>query len=440
MMKLGLFMHSGGHHIAAWRAPGVADSATLSLPHHIDIAQAGERGCFDFLFTADTNAIFYGDDLQKLGRTTETLRLEPITLLSALAAVTDHIGLICTATTTYLDPFHVARQFASLDHLSQGRAGWNLVTSSAPAEAANFSHDTHPDYAYRYARAAEFADVVMGLWDSWEDDAVIENREDGIFYDPDKLHRLDHRGKHFSVRGPLTIHRSPQGRPVIVQAGQSEEGRALAALTAEVIFTVQQSFDDARAFYTDIKSRAAAAGRTPDEILVMPGLLPVIGRTRQEAEEKLAEINALIHPDIGIDRLSNILGIDLSDYPLDGPLPDIPPGKEQQGRQKVVIDLARRGDMTISQLYMAVTGVRGHRVLCGTAEQIANSMEEWIDGGAADGFNIMSLTYPSELDEFVDQVIPILQQRGRFRTEYEGRTLRENLGLPLPANRWTKAR
>lgn len=440
MMKLGLFMHSGGHHIAAWRAPGVADSATLSLQHHIEIAQAGERGCFDFLFTADTNAIFYGDDLQKLRRTTETLRLEPITLLSALAAVTRHIGLICTATTTYLDPFHIARQFASLDHLSQGRAGWNLVTSSAPAEAANFSHDAHPDYGYRYARAAEFADVVMGLWDSWEDDAVIENRKDGIFYDPDKLHRLDHRGEHFSVRGPLTIHRSPQGRPVIVQAGQSEEGRALAARTAEVIFTVQQSFEDARAFYTDIKSRAAAAGRAPGEILVMPGLLPVIGRTRQEAEEKLAEINALIHPDVGIDRLSNILGVDLSDYPLDGPLPDIPPGKEQQGRQKVVIDLARRGGMTISQLYMAVTGVRGHRVLCGTAEEIADSMEEWVDGGAADGFNIMSLTYPSELDEFVDQVIPFLQQRGQFRTEYEGRTLRENLGLAIPHNRWTEAR
>lgn len=440
MMKLGLFMHSGGHHIAAWRAPGVAASATLSLQHHVEIAQAGERGRFDFLFTADTNAIFYGDDLQKLRRTTETLRLEPITLLSALAAVTNHIGLICTATTTYLDPFHVGRQFASLDHLSQGRAGWNLVTSSAPAEAANFSHDAHPDYAYRYARAAEFADVVMGLWDSWEDDAVIENREDGIFYDPDKLHRLDHRGEHFSVRGPLTIHRSPQGRPVIVQAGQSEEGRTLAAQTAEVIFTVQQSVDEARTFYTDIKARAAAAGRAPGEILVMPGLLPVIGKTRQEAEEKLAEINALIHPDVGIDRLSNILGVDLSGYPLDGPLPKIPPGKEQQGRQKVVIDLARRTDMTISQLYMAVTGVRGHRVLCGTAAEIADSMEEWVDGGAADGFNIMSLTYPSELDEFVDQVIPVLQQRGLYRTEYEGRTLRENLGLPVPANRWTEAR
>jgi N-acetyl-S-(2-succino)cysteine monooxygenase len=439
-MKLGLFMHSGGHHIAAWRAPGVADGSTLSLQHHIEIAQAGERGCFDFLFTADTNAVFFGDDLQKLRRTAETLRLEPITLLSALAAVTEHIGLICTATTTYLDPFHVARQFSSLDHLSQGRAGWNLVTSSAPAEAANFSHDAHPDYTYRYERAAEFAKVVMGLWDSWEDDAVTENREDGIFYDPDKLHRLDHRGEHFSVRGPLTIHRSPQGRPVIVQAGQSEQGRALAAETAEVIFTVQQSFEDAQAFYADIKSRAAAAGRAPGEILVMPGLLPVIGKTRQEAEEKLADINALIHPEVGIDRLSNILGVDLSDYPLDGPLPEIPPGTEQQGRQKVVIDLARRTGMTISELYMAVTGVRGHRVVCGTAVEIADSMAAWVDGGAADGFNIMSLTYPTELDDFVDQVIPILQQRGLFRTEYEGSTLRENLGLPVPGNRWTEAR
>jgi alkanesulfonate monooxygenase len=351
--------------------------------------------------------------------------------------VTKHIGLICTATTTYLDPFHVARQFASLDQISGGRAGWNLVTSSAPSEAANFSHDAHPDYAYRYERAAEFAQVVLGLWDSWEDDAIIEDPDSGTFYDPEKLHRLNHTGKHFSVRGPLTILRSPQGRPVIVQAGQSDQGRDLAAKTAEVIFTVQQHFDDARSFYADIKSRAGSFGRAPGEILVMPGMLPIVGKTRAEAEEKLRRINALIHPELGLDRLSNILGIDLSGLPLDGPLPEIPPATEQQGRQKVVIDLARRHNMSISQLYQEVTGVRGHRVLCGTADEIADSMEEWVAGGAADGFNIMSLTYPEELNDFVDQVIPILQQRGLFRTKYESRLLRENLGLPIPANAWT---
>ena len=433
-------MMGEGHHVAAWRDPDVPKGTTLDIRHFAETARIGERGLFDFIFLADTNAIFFSDDLDQLRRTSAPLRIEPLTLLSAIAMVTDHIGLICTATTTYLDPFHVARQFASLDQISSGRAGWNLVTSSAPAEAANFSHDAHPDYTYRYERAAEFAKVVLGLWDSWEDDALIEDRDTGEFYDPNKLHRLDHKGKHFSVRGPLTMKRSPQGRPIIVQAGQSEQGRELAAETAEVIFTVQQDFDEARAFYADIKSRAAKFGREPGEINVMPGLLPVIGKTRRDAEEKLERLNSLIHPELGLTRLSGMVGMDLSPFPLDGPLPDIPPSQEQQGRQKVVIDLAQRENLSIRQLYQKITGVRGHRVLCGTADEIADSMEQWVRGGAADGFNIMSLTYPGELDEFVDQVIPILQRRGLFRTEYESRILRENLGLAIPENRWTKAR
>ncbi len=437
MMKLGLFMLGGGHHIAAWRDPSAQKGAALDIQHYVEIAQIGERGLFDFIFTADTNAFFYGDDIYKLRRTPETLRLEPLTLLSSLAMVTKNIGLICTATTTYLDPFHVARQFASLDRISGGRAGWNLVTSSAPAEAQNFSVDAHPKPFDRYEKAAEFARVVVGLWDSWEDDAVIEDKLSGEFYDPEKLHRLNHKGKYFSVRGPLTIERSPQGRPIIVQAGQSELGRALAAETAEVIFTVQQNVDDARAFYSDVKTRAAAFGRSANEINVMPGLLPIVGKTRREAEEKLRAINTLIHPEVGIDRLSNILGIDLSDYPLDGPLPEIPQGAEQQGRQKIVVEVARRHNLTISQLYKAVTGVRGHRTFCGTAEEIADSMQEWVDGGAADGFNIMSLTYPDELNEFVNQVVPILQDRNVFRKKYESELLRENLGLPIPNNSQT---
>jgi len=440
MMKLGLFMMGEGHHVAAWRDSDARCNSSQDIRHYVEVAQTGERGRFDFLFTADTNAIFYGDDLVQLRRTTSTLRLEPLTLLSALAMATEHIGLICTATTTYLDPFHVARMFASLDQISGGRAGWNLVTSSAPAEALNFSYDAHPEYLHRYERAAEFAQVVMGLWDSWEEDGILEDRESGEFYDPDRLHRLNHKGKHFSVRGPLTIQRSPQGRPIIVQAGQSEQGRELAAETAEVIFTVQQDFDEARTFYADIKSRAEKFGRSPDNINVMPGMLPVIGKTRRDAEEKLERINSLIHPELGLTRLSNILGMDLSPFPLDGPLPDIPPSAEQQGRQKVVVDLARRENLTIRQLYQRITGVRGHRILCGTADEIADSMEQWFRDGAADGFNIMSLTYPEGLNDFVGQVIPILQRRGLFRTEYESRKLRENLGLAIPENRWTAAR
>lgn len=440
MMHLGLFVLGDGHHIAAWRDPTTDLGANQDIAHYVRIAQIGERGRFDFLFLADTNAFFYGDDLNTMRRTSDLLRLEPLTLLSYVAAVTDHIGLICTATTTYLEPFHVSRLFASLDKISGGRAGWNLVTSSAPAEALNFSHQEHPGADERYDRAGEFVDVVLGLWDSWEDDAIVADRQSGIYFDPQRVHRLDHRGKHFSVRGPLSLQRSPQGRPVIVQAGQSSPGRDLAARTAEVVFTVQQDLGEAQDFYADIKRRAAAFGREPASIKVMPGLLPVVGATRQAAEERLARIQSLIDPEIGLARLSAMVGADLSGYPEDGPLPEIAPSVEQQGRQKVLIDLARRENLTIRELYQRVTGVRVHRVLCGTAEDIADSMEEWCSAGAADGFVIMSLTYPVELELFVEQVVPLLQHRGLFRKDYQSRTLRGNLGLPVPVNRWTRDR
>ena len=436
MMHLGLFLSGDGHHIAAWRDPAARRGANLDVRHYVELAKIAERACFDFLFTADTNAVFYGDDPEQWRRTTSALRLEPLTLLSALAMATDHIGLICTATTTYLEPFHVARLFASLDQISGGRAGWNLVTSSAPAEALNFSRDAHPAYEDRYERAAEFLEVVTGLWDSWEDDAIIEDVEEGIYFDPAKLHRLNHTGKHFSVRGPLTTGRSPQGRPVIVQAGQSDMGRQLAAETAEIVFTVQQDFEEACAFHADVKARAKSFGRAPDAVKIMPGLLPVIGPTRQAAEEKLDRIQSLIHPELGLARLSAIVGMDLSDYPPDGPLPDVPPGVEQQGRQQIVISLARRENLTIRQLYQRITGVRAHRVLCGTAGEIAESMEAWFRGGAADGFNVMALTFPDGLDDFVTHVVPLLQDRGLVRTAYDSPTLRGNLGLTIPANRW----
>ncbi len=440
MKKLGLFLHGPGQHIAAWRDPAVDPGAGMSLQHYVQLAQLGERALFDFVFNADTQATFGPDDLDVWKRNTVGQRIEPLTLLGALAAVTRHIGLVATATTTYLEPFHVARIFASLDQLSEGRSGWNLVTSSAPAEALNFSHAAHAPHGDRYDRASEFVQVVLGLWDTWEDDAFVMDKAAGLFFDPAKLHMLNHRGKHFSVRGPLMISRSPQGRPVIVHAGQSEAGRALAAQSAEVVFSVEQSVEKAREFYADLKSRAARHGRSPESIKIMPGVQAVIGRSKAEAEDKYERLQSLIHPELGVAYLSEMLGADISGHPLDGPLPDVPLTNSQQGRQKVIIELARRENLTIRQLYKKVAGTRAHRTICGTASDIADSLEHWYKTGAADGFNILSLTYPDGFADFTDQVVPELQRRKLFRTAYEGRTLRENLGLPRPANRFAEAK
>lgn len=439
MMKLGLFFEGCGHHIAAWRDPDVDAHAKQSLAHYVEIARLAERGKFDLLFTADTNATFGPDDVEAWTRTTAASRLEPITLLGALAAVTSRIGLVATATTTYFEPFHVARFFASLDQISGGRAGWNLVTSAAAAEAYNFGRESHAGHADRYMRAREFAKVVLGLWDSWEDHAVIADKANGLYLDRDKLHFLNHKGQHFAVRGPLTVHRSPQGRPVIVQAGQSEDGRELAAETAEVIFTVQQDLAAGREFYNDVKRRAAAYGRPPEAIKVMPGVMTVIGQTRAEAEDKYSRLQDLISPEIGIKMLSTYLGVDLSRHSLDGPVPEPTYTNQEVGRVKVMVDLARRENLTIRQLYKRVVGQRAHRVVIGTPGDIADALEQWFTARAADGFNILPLTFPRGLEELVDFVIPELQRRGLFRSEYEGHTLRENLGLPLPINRWSTA-
>ncbi len=437
MMKLGLFIAGSGHHIAAWRDPGTHAEAVLSLAHYVEMARVAERGCFDLLFTADTNATFGPDDIGVWSRTTGALRLEPLTLLSALAMVTERIGLVSTATTTYLEPYHVARLFASLDQISGGRAGWNLVTSQAAAEALNFNRAAHVPHGERYDRAREFAEVVLGLWDSWDEDAIVADKASGLFFHPDKLHFLDHAGAHFAVRGPLTIKRSPQGRPVIVHAGQSEPGRELAAAFAEVIFTVQQDLEEARGFSADMKARVAKHGRSPDHVKIMPGVMTIVGRTRHEAEARYEKLQSLIHPALGIKTLSEIVGFDLSPYPLDGPLPELArTNTEQQGRQKVVLDMARRESLTLRQLYMRVSGARAHRAICGTAAEIADSLEDWYRKGAADGFNIMPLTFPEGLEDFVGGVIPELQRRGLFRRAYEGRTLRQNLGLPVPPSRW----
>jgi FMN-dependent oxidoreductase (nitrilotriacetate monooxygenase family) len=440
MMKLGLFFEGGGHHIAAWRDPDVDPHARQTFEHFAEIARTAERGKFDLLFTADTYATFGADDVETWSHTTAASRLEPLTLLGALSVVTEKIGLVATMTSTYFEPFHVARFFASLDQISKGRAGWNLVTSLAAAEALNFNRETHVSHADRYDRAREFARVVLGLWDSWEDDAIIADKESGLFFNPDKLHFLNHKGKHFSVRGPLMVQRSQQGHPVIVQAGQSDDGRDLAAETAEVIFTVQQDLGAAKEFYADIRKRAAAYGRSPDSIKVMPGLMTVIGDTREEAQAKYDRLQSLILPVVGIRILSAYFGMDMSKFPLDGPVPEPEHKGAEIGRLKVMVDLARRENLTVRQLYMRVVGQRAHRTVCGTPADIADAMEEWFTAGACDGFNVLPLTFPDGLNDLVDRVVPELQRRGLFRTEYEGNTLRENLGLPRPQNRWAKQR
>jgi len=434
MMKLGLFLAGPGQHIAAWRDPLVEPDAGQSLRHYAQLAKLAERAKFDFVFNADTQATFGPDDIDVWKRNMASQRIEPITLLGALAAVTERIGLVATATTTYLEPFHVARMFASLDQLSEGRVGWNVVTSSAAAEAYNFSHAAHAAHADRYERATEFIQVVLGLWDTFDDDAFVMDKASGLFVDTGKLHMLHHKGRHFQVRGPLMMRRSPQGRPVIVHAGQSEAGRTLASQSAEVVFSVEQDIEKARAFYADMKSRAARCGRPPESILIMPGVLAVVGRTKAEAEDKYERLQSLIHPELGVAYLSEMLGTDVSSYPLDGPLPDVPLTNSQQGRQQVIVELARREGLTIRQLYQRVAAQRAHRTVCGTASDIADSLEHWHRTGAADGFNILALTHPHGFADFTEGVVPELQRRDLFRTEYEGRTLRENLGLPRPAN------
>lgn len=435
-LRLGAFMYPAGHHVAAWRHPDTAADATTNLTQRIAFAQAAERAKFDLIFLADGVAA-HTDDLKSLSRTDEwAVGFEPLTLLSALAVVTERIGLVATASTTFNEPFNLARKFASLDQISAGRAGWNLVTSSNPLELENFGNISQFAHQDRYARAEEFADVVLGLWNSWEDDAFLRDKDSGLFFDREKLHILGHRGRHFRVRGPLTVSRSPQGHPVVVQAGSSEAGKELAARTAEVVFTAQRTLPEAQSFYADLKGRLEKYGRHPDDLKIMPGVFPVVGRSEAEAREKFEQIQSLIHPDVGLELLSNLSGgIDLSAYPLDGPLPDLSETERGKSRQQLIIDLARRDNLTIRQLYETIAGARGHWQLVGTAETIANELEERFNKGGADGFNIMPPTVPGGLDDFIELVIPELRRRGLFRTEYEGRTLRENLGLKHPAHR-----
>ncbi len=433
-LKLGAFLMATGHHVAAWRHPDVPANAGLDFAHYKHLAQVAEAAKFDALFVADSIAAATGEVASRMARSDH---FEPLTLLSALSAVTEHIGLIATATTSYNEPYHVARKFASLDHLSGGRAGWNLVTSDNAAEALNFGRDEHLGHAARYSRAREFHQVVTGLWDSWDDDAFVRDKASGRYYDPLKCHVLDHVGEHFRVKGPLNVARSPQGQPVIVQAGSSETGRELAAQTAEVVFTAQTSLANAQAFYRDLKGRMGRYGRETDSLKIMPGVLVVVGQTEAEARAKFDTFQELVEPQVGVALLGRMLGnFDLSGYPLDGPLPALPlTDSGQRSRQQLLSELAHREQLTLAQLGRRIAGGRGHYSLIGTPEQIADELQHWFENGAADGFNILVPHLPGGLEDVASWVVPELQRRGVFRREYSGTTLRENLGLARPANR-----
>ncbi|WP_155888230.1 MULTISPECIES: LLM class flavin-dependent oxidoreductase [Cupriavidus] len=438
-MKLGAFFHPTGHHVAAWMHPGSQIDAGTNFQHYVKLAQTAERGKFDLMFLADSLAV-RDASREALSRWPQyAVYFEPLTLLSAIAAVTEHLGLVATASTSYSAPYNVARAYASLDHISGGRAGWNVVTSGGAAAAANFGR---VDYAHdeRYGRAVEFAEVVLGLWDSWDDDAFVRDRASGRYFDPDKVHTLGHEGEFFSVRGPLNAARPPQGHPVLFQAGGSPPGRELAARLCEAVFTPLHTLDAAQSFYQDVKSRMARFGRTPDQLKIMPGLNPVVGRTTREAQEKHEYLQSLIHPDVGFEVLSNALGgYDLSGCDPDGPLPAELDTMHTEGGQtqfKNVLGWARNENLTIRQLYERFAGARGQRTVIGTGAQIADEMQAWFEAYGVDGFLIQPPYLPDGLDEFVAEVIPVLQERGLFRTEYEGKTLRDNLGLARPASRY----
>jgi FMN-dependent oxidoreductase (nitrilotriacetate monooxygenase family) len=362
-----------------------------------------------------------------------------LTLLSALATVTERLGLIATASTTYNEPYHLARKFASLDHLSHGRAGWNIVTSAGKDEALNFNRDSRPDHEFRYERASEFIEVAKKLWDSWDDDAAIIDKESGIYADTELINAINHVGKHFQVAGPLNTPRPVQGYPLLVQAGSSETGKDYAARYAEAVFTAQQTFAEGKAFYDDVKGRLAKFGRTPDEIKILPGISPIIGSTEAEAQAREAELNSLITPEYGVRQLSKLLDHDISHHPLDGPWPDVGSHTEgSQSRFDLVTGMARRENLTIRQLVERLAGGRGHRVVAGTPIQVADQIEQWFTEGAADGFNVMPPTLPGGLEDFVNLVVPELQRRGLFRTEYSGTTLREHYGLARPVNQFRR--
>ena len=430
-LHLNAFLMSVGHHEASWRLAESDPFASAEVAHYQELARIAERGLLDSVFFADSPSLMSNP----ARRPAEAI--EPTLLLAAMAAVTERIGLIATGSTTYDEPYNVARRFASLDAISHGRAGWNVVTSAADDAGANFGYDTIPGHATRYARAQEFLEVVTGLWSGWEPGAVVADKVAGVYADPARIRPLDHHGEHFSVRGPLNVGRSAQGQPVLVQAGSSPAGIALAARFAEAVFTAQRSLEDGQAFYRELKGATARAGRNPDHLKVLPGVVPVLGGTEEEALRLERELDDLMVHEHALHQLAEQIGIAAQDIDLDGPLPErVRAADEIQGnrsRYELTLEMAHRENLTVRQLLNRLGGGRGHRTFAGTPEQLADTIESWFRGGAADGFNIMPAVLPSGLEAFVEHVVPILQERGLFRREYAGSTLREHYGLPVPS-------
>jgi FMN-dependent oxidoreductase (nitrilotriacetate monooxygenase family) len=433
-LHLNAFLMEAGHHEAAWRLPESNPRADFDLGHWIRLAKLAEDAKFDSLFLADGPALTGNGAFRPPGQ------LEPFTLLTALSQHTSRIGLIATVSSTYNEPYNLARRLASVDHVSGGRAGWNIVTSAGADEAANFGLDQRPDHAARYDRADEFLTVAKALWDSWEREAVRADKASGHYADPARLHAIDHAGNHFKVAGPLNVERPPQGHPLLVQAGSSDDGKNFAARHAEAIFTAHQTYDRAADFYRDIKTRAKAAGRDPDGVLVLPGIVPFIGSTEEEAAELARRFDELRIPEYGLGQLAWNFETDPSVFELDGPLPDFilarPKLQGSQSRSDLIIELAVRENLTVREILSRLGGGRGHFTFIGTPDQAADTIISWFEGGAADGFNVMAPALPSQLEAFIEHVLPILRDKGLFREEYRGTSLRDHYGLAVPANQF----
>ncbi|MGY4257894.1 FMN-dependent oxidoreductase (nitrilotriacetate monooxygenase family) [Bradyrhizobium sp. USDA 4516] len=441
-MKLGLFLNQAGYHEGAWRDPDVPANGGVDIDHYAHLARIAEDAAFHFIFLADTPSVMEPDQAA-IARAGRNDSFEPITLLSSLSSRTRNIGLVATATTTYQQPYHLARMLASLDHLSAGRAAWNIVTSGHEFEAGNFGQEDLPDHETRYARAREFVEVVKGLWDTWEDDAFVRDKKTGIYVDTTRLHQLNHRGPFLSVRGPLNVARPPQGYPVLVQAGASDAGISFAAEFAEVVFTAQPLLEGGKEFYATLREKARALGRDDDEVLIMPGLLPIVGKTTQDAAEILRRLQEYTHIDARMGLAHRVLGsvMDLRTIDLDARVPDVLPRTNLvQSRQELLLEVAARRNMTWRQLISFISDGKGHLMVLGTPDEIADVMIEFLDQDAADGFNVMPATVPGGLRDFVELVVPELRRRGRIRSGYSGPTLRENIGLKRPPNGYVRAK
>lgn len=441
MMKLGAFFFTPGSHSAGWRHPDAVPETDMSFAHYVAMAQAAERAKLDCIFFQDTAAVNGTAALNggspwrpAVGR---QVFLEPATLIASLAPMTSHIGLVATATTTYGDPYTIARRFGSVDHISGGRAGWNLVTSQIEDEAGNFGHDRHPDHGLRYQRAEEFFDVVAGLWDSFESGAFPRDKATGQYLDPAKAHILNHVGEHLRVRGPLNLPRCPQGRPVIAQAGSSEVGKQLASRIADMIFTAQSDLAEGQAFYADVKARAVAHGRAATDVKIMPGFMAITGPDEAAAQRIYGELTDMIDDATAMKLLARLCGdLDITQYPMDAPLPPLPPSNAAKARQEHLVAKAKRENLSIRQVARYLGTSLGHQMVVGDPTRIADVMQDWFEAGACDGFTLLFPFYPRPLLDFCTLVVPELQRRGLFRTEYEGTTLRENLGVPVPPNRY----